>query len=80
VGEGAGRCCRGGRGCEKVLQRCESAKRCREGARRCREVGAGGDRSVAAPECKKFVVGRVVGANSAEREWECECKRRLNKW
>jgi hypothetical protein len=42
--------------------------------------GAGGDRSVAAPECKKFVVGRVVGANSAEREWECECKRRLNKW
>jgi hypothetical protein len=29
--------------------------------------GAGGDRSVAAPECRKIVVGRVVGANSAER-------------
>jgi hypothetical protein len=26
---------------------------------------------VAAPECRKFVIGHVVGANSAEREWEC---------
>jgi hypothetical protein len=25
---------------------------------------------VAAPECRKFVVGRVVGANSTERECE----------
>ena len=26
---------------------------------------------VAAPECRRFVVGRVVGTNSAEKEWEC---------
>jgi hypothetical protein len=28
---GAGRCCGGVRGCEKVLQRCECVRRCREG-------------------------------------------------
>jgi hypothetical protein len=117
VRQGAGRCCGGVRGCDKVLQRCESVKRCREGARRChkgfgchervQEVieGAGGwlyhrllagrrqERDMtysfgsgywrkvglmATPECRKFAVGRVVGANSAEREWEYECERRLN--
>jgi hypothetical protein len=52
VGEGAGRCCGGGRGCEKVLQRCKSAKRCCEGARRCRE-GFG---------CRERVQGVIEGA------------------